>query len=57
MNPLPAGRPASRGARTFKLFEGEPLQTSFGEDLYNSLFGIESARRETADPMAHTGTL
>jgi DNA mismatch repair ATPase MutS len=45
------------GARTFKLFEGEPLQTSFGEDLYNSLFGIESARRETADPMAHTGTL
>jgi len=29
------------GARTFKLAEGEPLQTSFGEDLYNSIFGTE----------------
>jgi hypothetical protein len=27
------------GARTFKLAEGEPLQTSFGGDLYNSIFG------------------
>jgi MutS domain V len=26
------------GARTFKLLEGEPLKTSFGEDLYNSIF-------------------
>jgi hypothetical protein len=26
------------GTRTFKLLEGEPLQTSFGEDLYNSIF-------------------
>lgn len=25
--------------RTLKLIEGEPLQTSFGEDLYNSIFG------------------
>lgn len=25
--------------RTFKLVEGEPLQTSFGEDLYKSIFG------------------
>jgi len=25
-------------SRTFKLFEGEPLQTSFGEDLYNTIF-------------------
>ena len=24
--------------RTFKLAEGEPLQTSFGEDLYNKIF-------------------
>jgi DNA mismatch repair ATPase MutS len=29
------------GARTFKLTEGEPLQTSFGEDLYASIFGID----------------
>ncbi len=27
------------GARTFKLIEGEPLQTSYGEDLYNKVFG------------------
>lgn len=27
------------GERSFKLIEGEPLQTSFGEDLYVSIFG------------------
>jgi DNA mismatch repair ATPase MutS len=27
------------GARTFKLLEGEPLETSFGEDIYKSIFG------------------
>jgi DNA mismatch repair ATPase MutS len=27
------------GERTFKIIEGEPLQTSFGEDLYNTIFG------------------
>ncbi|HML89032.1 MAG TPA: hypothetical protein PKA28_11365 [Methylomusa anaerophila] len=26
------------GSRTFKLTEGEPLQTSFGKDLYNRIF-------------------
>lgn len=26
------------GGRTFRLAEGEPLQTSFGEDLYNLVF-------------------
>lgn len=29
------------GIRTFKLIEGEPLQTSYGEDLYDSIFGRE----------------
>jgi DNA mismatch repair ATPase MutS len=30
------------GQRTFKLVEGEPLQTSFGEDLYKMIFdGLE----------------
>ncbi|TZE81683.1 MutS-related protein [Calorimonas adulescens] len=29
----------SDGGRTFKLIEGEPLQTSFGIDLYNKIFG------------------
>jgi DNA mismatch repair ATPase MutS len=26
------------GGRTFKITEGEPLQTSYGEDLYNRIF-------------------
>ena len=30
------------GARTFKLFEGEPLETSFGEDLYRKIFDTEN---------------
>jgi len=28
------------GRRTFKLIEGEPLQTSYGEDLYNRIFSF-----------------
>jgi len=27
------------GVRTFKLIEGEPLQTSYGKDLYDRIFG------------------
>jgi hypothetical protein len=34
---LRAGRQAD-GTRTFKLVEGEPLPTSFGEDLYKGIF-------------------
>jgi DNA mismatch repair ATPase MutS len=34
------------GTRTYKLIEGEPLQTSYGVDLYNTTFGIH-------DPLAH----
>ena len=30
------------GGRTFKLIEGEPLQTSYGEDLYNGIFGTDN---------------
>jgi len=29
------------GQRTFRLIEGEPLRTSFGEDLYNTIFGAD----------------
>ena len=29
------------GRRTFKLIEGEPLQTSYGEDLYQKIFGVK----------------
>ena len=38
---LRAGRGAD-GVRTFKLTEGEPLPTSFGEDLYNRIFAVEA---------------
>jgi DNA mismatch repair ATPase MutS len=30
------------GGRTFKLAEGEPLQTSYGDDLYKRIFGTDS---------------
>lgn len=30
------------GGRTFKLIEGEPLQTSYGKDLYNMIFGKDT---------------
>ena len=29
------------GRRTFKLLEGEPLQTSFGEDVYHRVFATD----------------
>ncbi|HTR80294.1 MAG TPA: DNA mismatch repair protein MutS [Bacteroidota bacterium] len=29
------------GRRTFKIIEGEPLQTSYGEDLYRKIFGTD----------------
>lgn len=31
------------GGRTFKLIEAEPLETSYGEDLYRSVFGGEQS--------------
>ncbi len=39
------------GQRTFKLVEGEPLPTSYGEDVYRTVFG--PTRQETA-PEART---
>jgi DNA mismatch repair ATPase MutS len=32
----------ARGKRTYKLFEGEPLQTSFGKDVYQAVFETET---------------
>jgi DNA mismatch repair ATPase MutS len=32
------------GTRTFKLLEGEPLETSYGEDLYRQIFGAAVCR-------------
>ena len=40
------------GRRTFKLVEGEPLQTSFGEDLYKSIFGVEDRSLRGRNPKA-----
>ncbi len=40
-------------ARTFKLIEGEPLPTSFGEDLYNSIFVGDGDRFEPANTKIH----
>jgi DNA mismatch repair ATPase MutS len=31
----------SDGTRTFKLMEGEPLETSYGHDLYHGIFGTD----------------
>jgi MutS domain V len=39
------------GRRTFKLVEGEPLGTSFGEDVYREIFSGEEAL-EAADTIA-----
>jgi Mismatch repair ATPase (MutS family) len=33
------------GERTFRLIEAEPLQTSFGEDLYNAIFVAKAGER------------
>jgi len=37
------------GTRTFRLVEGEPLATSFGEDLYKNIFAVGTAEID-ADP-------
>ena len=36
------------GRRSFKLLEGEPLQTSFGTDLYQEIFGAAAERAGAA---------
>jgi len=53
---------AADGRRTFKLVEGEPLPTSFGEDLYHRIGGFArhgtttgGARRDPRMP-AQVGT-
>ena len=41
------------GTRTFRIREGEPLETSYGEDLYRRIFGrvLESAADTRASPI------
>jgi DNA mismatch repair ATPase MutS len=36
------------GGRTFKLIAGEPLQTSYGEDVYKTIFGTVISRQAPA---------
>jgi DNA mismatch repair ATPase MutS len=36
----------SDGTRTFRLVEAEPLETSYGEDLYNQIFGELSGKEQ-----------
>lgn len=38
------------GYRTFKITEGEPLQTSYGEDLYLRIFGSEGRKFISSRP-------
>lgn len=42
----------SDGTRTFKLLEGEPLETSYGEDLYNEVFLLSSGTDVALQPKA-----
>jgi DNA mismatch repair ATPase MutS len=42
----------SDGTRTFKFIEAEPLETSYGEDLYNQIFGERSAESSYLQPAA-----
>ncbi|HXW80037.1 MAG TPA: hypothetical protein VEJ84_11100 [Acidimicrobiales bacterium] len=44
---LRAGRMAD-GGRTFRLVEGEPLPTSYGQDSYRRIFGTSAVSRQDA---------
>jgi len=46
---LRAARQAD-GTRTYKLVPGAPLPTSFGQDLYEDIFGAEALQRGTEEP-------
>jgi DNA mismatch repair ATPase MutS len=43
----------SDGTRTFKLAEAGPLETSYGEDLYNQIFGESSGTEHSSSPSEH----
>ena len=43
------------GRRTFKLIEGEPLDTSFGEDLYDGIFGSDASYSEARSRRRRVG--
>jgi hypothetical protein len=43
------------GGRTFKLVEGEPLQTSYGADVYHMVFGDSEAQPPAVVPAGWSG--
>jgi DNA mismatch repair ATPase MutS len=43
------------GTRTFRMVEGEPLQTSYGKDLYDAVFGIEQRSASERRPLPVAG--
>jgi DNA mismatch repair ATPase MutS len=45
------------GRRTFKLVEGEPLGTSFGEDVYREIFSNGRAAKSAETTAAETHKL
>jgi len=40
------------GTRTFRLIEGEPLQTSYGKDVYETEFGLERVSPVQPQPLS-----
>jgi len=47
----------SDGTRPFKLIEGEPLQTSYGEDLYRAVFFGTGQRRQSSKEKKNKATV
>jgi hypothetical protein len=43
------------GQRTFRLTEGEPLQTSYGEDLYREIFGVSERSSSSGEEALISG--
>jgi hypothetical protein len=43
------------GARTFRVIEGEPLQTSYGKDLYEQIFATRGSTETRAAPQPLAG--
>jgi DNA mismatch repair ATPase MutS len=42
------------GLRTFKLIEGRPLETSYGEDLYNRIFVSQPSEQQRSEDLTAT---
>jgi hypothetical protein len=47
----------AEGQRTFKIIEGEPLPTSYGEDSYRKIFGPIGQSRRSHAPTNEIGAV